>query len=86
MIRNQENQLKKYIIKKCFMANKDKRNKDGLYKPKDEIVAISQKLHVSLRSVWNWYTNDYQPTGQNYYLLPEHFNVSWKTFYRRAKK
>lgn len=75
------NRLKQVIQKKVDKVNAKKAPREAKLWPHQELQALANALSVSFSTAKNWYRNVYQPKGDNFYRLPEHYKVKWEKFY-----
>lgn len=76
------NRLKQIIAKKLEKAKAKGKKKSAM----QELHEVAEVFGVSFWTVLNWYSNKYQPQGENFYKLAEHYKVKWQRFYYKKVK
>ena len=76
-----KNRLAEAIQKVIDKKNVGKSKREKKWKLMYEIKLIAADLGVSWRTVFTWYLNIYQPSGENERRLPARFRIPWEKFY-----
>lgn len=76
-----KNKLAEAINKAVDKKNVGKSKREKKWKLMYEVKLIAEELGVSWRTVFTWYLNVYQPSGENERKLPARFKIPWEKFY-----
>lgn len=79
------NRFKECVDSKVIRKNKGRGEREKKYKMADEMRHVAATLKVNWWTALSWYTQKYQPRGENYYLLPKLYRKPLSKFYYHSK-